>query len=100
MAITKTKSVSIGAPIHIYEGTFDLASVAATDGVEQDITITGLGANDIPISFTATDAFIDLGVGNFRVSAADTLTVEFINPTAGAIDKAGTVNYRLVAIAG
>ena len=100
MALTKTKSVSLGRPIHIYEGTIDLASVAATDGVEQDLTISGLATTDIPICFYATDAFIDLGVGNVRVSAANTLTVEFINPTAGAIDKAGTVNYRLVVIQG
>lgn len=99
-AIAKTKSVSIGTPIHIFEGTLDLASVGAADGVEQALTVTGLGANDIPISFNSTDAFVDLGVGNIRVTAANELTVEFINPTAGAIDKAGTVNYRLVVIAG
>lgn len=99
MAIIKTKSISVGMPIHIFEGTFDLASVAPTDGVEQAITVTGLGANDIPVAFYSTDAFIDLGVGNFRVSAANELTVSFVNPTAGAIDKAGTVNYRLIAIA-
>lgn len=99
-AIAKTKSVSIGTPIHIFEGTLDLASVAATDGVEQALTITGVAATDIPISFNATDAFIDLAIGNFRVSAANTLTVTFVNPTAGAIDAAGTINYRLVVIAG
>lgn len=98
MALTLTKSMSIGTPIHVYEGTLDLASVAATDGVEQALTIAGLATSDIPLAFNSTDAFIDLGVGNFRISAADTLTVEFINPTAGAIDKAGTVNYQLVVI--
>lgn len=98
MAMSLTKSCSIGSPIHIYEGTLDLASVAATDGVEQNLTITGLSTADIPLAFNATDAFVDLGVGNVRISATDTLTVAFINPTGGAIDKAGTVNYQLVII--
>lgn len=100
MALSKTKSISLGRPIHIYEGTLDLASVAATDGVEQNLTIAGLATTDIPLCFFATDAFIDLGVGNVRISAADTLTVAFINPTASAIDKPGTVNYRLVVVSG
>lgn len=101
-AIAKTKSVSIGAPIHIYEGTLDLASVgvAGTAIAEVDLTITGVGANDIPLSFDCTDTGFAMGVGNIRVKAADTVSVVFINSDDAAFDAAGTLNYRLVVIAG
>lgn len=102
-AIAKTKSVSIGTPIHIYEGTIDVGSIAAAPGsgpVEQDLTISGLVTTDIPVSFFCTDSGAKIGTGNVRVSAADTLSVIFLNIDDAAVDPAGTLNYRLVVIAG
>lgn len=102
MALAKTKSVSIGTPIHIYEGTLDLASVGAagTAVAEVDITVTGVAAADIPIGFYCTDTGSALGYGNVRVKAANTISVVFLNTDDAAIDAAGTLNYRLIVIAG
>ena len=100
MAITKTKSLNSNTPVHIYTGTFDLASVAAASAAAQDVTVTGVGASDVALAFYCTDASFGLGVGNVRVKAADTLEVTLVNPTAGAIDRAGTFNYIDIVAAG
>ena len=41
MALTKTKSVSLGRPIHIYEGTLDLTAIpyGTAAMAEQDVTV-------------------------------------------------------------
>lgn len=102
MALAKTKSVSLGRPIHIYEGTVDLASVAAAGAAmaEVDLTCTGVASTDIAIGFYCTDTGFSLGVGNVRVKAADTISVVFVNTDDAAVDEAGTLNYRFICISG
>jgi hypothetical protein len=99
--IVKVKSLGPGNPIHVYEGDCDVVSVgvSTTQMAEQDIAVEGLGANDIPLSFTIIEASFFLTVSNFRVKAAGVLAVTFSNPDDAAVDPASTVTYRLVAAA-
>lgn len=101
-AIAKTKSISLGRPIHIYEGTLDLASVGAagTAIAEVDLTVTGVAATDIAVSFNCTDTGFAMGIGNVRVKEANTISVVFVNSDDQAYDAAGTLNYRLIVISG
>jgi hypothetical protein len=86
-AITQTR---------VYSQTITPASVGAATVAEQTFTVTGLT--------TADKVFVNAGaisnavsLGNVRVSAADTLAVQFCNPTAGALTPtAGT--WKIVAM--
>lgn len=102
MALAKTKSVSLGRPIHIYEGTLDLAEVAAATAAmeEVDLTCTGVAATDIAVNFYCTDAGFSLGIGNVRVKEADKISVVFVNTDDVAVNEAGTLNYRFICISG
>lgn len=71
-----------------FEADVDPASVAANVSAEQDFTITGLKAGDIPLHLGQPVAMATLQVVPVRVDADDTLTVKATNPTAGAIDIA------------
>jgi hypothetical protein len=77
--------------------TFDAASAAAATAVPQAITVTGVDiARDTCISVEPQSALTaGLALGQCRVSAADTITVPFINPTAGAVNEA-SINYKVV----
>ena len=68
-------------------------SVAATTCAEQNFTVTGLLVGDF---VDVTPPAITAGVApvTARVSAANTLTVTFCNPTAGALVPAAGV-YRI-----
>lgn len=70
--------------MRVYSQTITPASVAAATVAEQTFTVTGLT--------TADKVFVNAGaitnavaIGNVRVSAANTLAVQFVNPTAGAL---------------
>lgn len=69
------------------------ASVATNTVAEQNFTVTGLRTGDFvelnPPSITA-----GVGISSARVSAADTLTVAFVNPTAGSLTPAAGT-YRI-----
>ena len=99
-AITKTKSLSIGTPIHIFEGTLDMTALPynTSSMAEQDITITGVKSTDILISFKLTDESL-FGIGNARVKADNTIAVVPIaTETDAEIDPADTLNYRLIFV--
>lgn len=79
----------------VYSQSLDVASVAAATSAEQTFTVTGLTTADkvmvIKPSLTA-----GLGIGNARVSAANTLAITFMNATAGALDPAAET-YTVLA---
>lgn len=77
--------------------TFDAASAAAVTAVPQAITVTGVDpARDTCIAVEPQSALATgLALGACRVSAANTITVPFINPTAGAVDNA-SIDYKVV----
>ena len=67
--------------------TFNPASVATITTAEQTTTVIGLKVGDF-VYWTKPTNTAGVGVVNMRVSAADTLAVTFVNPTAGAVDAA------------
>lgn len=81
--------------ISVYTVSINPASVATITTAEQTFTVNGLQVGDIPVvvkpSLTA-----GLGIANARVSAANTLAITFVNPTAAAIDAAAE-NYTILA---
>ena len=102
MALSKTKSISLGSPLHIYEGTIDLSAIPKGTAAmaEQDITVTGVGASDMVVSFFCTDA-CTFGIANARVKAANTVSIVPVSTDSDTdVDPAGTLNYRLIVIAG
>lgn len=82
--------------IVVYSQTITPASVAAATVAEQTFTVTGLTTADkVIVNHAATGNAT--GIAGVRVSAADTLAISFVNPTAGAlVPGAGT--YSIVAI--
>lgn len=76
--------------IKVYSQTITAASVAAATVAEQTFTVTGLTTADKVVVNPAAIANAT-GIAGARVSAADTLAVRFVNPTAGALTPtAGT----------
>lgn len=67
--------------------TFNPASVATITVAEQTVSVPGLKVGDVVFLIKPT-VTAGLGICQSRVSAADTLAVQFVNPTAGAIDAA------------
>lgn len=104
MGNTRLTSLKVGAPltstpitqVRVYSQTITPAQVAAATVAEQTFTVTGLT--------TADKVFVNAGaianavsVGNVRVSAANTLAVQFCNPTAGALTPTA-VTWQIVAM--
>jgi hypothetical protein len=76
--------------LKVYSQTITAASVAAATVAEQTFTVTGLTTADKVVVNAAAIANAT-GIAGVRVSAADTLAVRFVNPTAGALTPtAGT----------
>jgi uncharacterized protein YijF (DUF1287 family) len=75
--------------------TFNPASVATATTAEQSLTVTGLAVGDMVFWQKPTNT-AGVGVVNMRVSAANTLQVTFVNPTAGAVDAASETWTLLV----
>lgn len=81
--------------LYVASLTFDPASVATITCAEQDFTVPGVRPADILLNFNMQTNTAGLGVAGFRVKSANTISVNFVNPTAGAIDKAA-VAVRMV----
>lgn len=73
--------------ITILQATVDLGSVAADTSEEETATVTGVRSGDIVIVRKPT---LEAGIviADARVSADDTVTLQVVNATAGAIDAA------------
>jgi len=69
-----------------FRATVDPASVAANTATAQALTFTGVEVGDIPVSLIKATEQAGVSTGSLRVSAANTVQVVFINPTAGAVD--------------
>lgn len=71
--------------------------VATNTTAEQDFTVDGLGENDIILSLTKPTLTAGIGVVNSRIKSANTLSITFLNTTAGVIDPPSET-YKLVVI--
>lgn len=70
--------------IQTYHTTLTPSSVSANSTSEQTFTITGLNTNDLVI-INKPSHQSGLGIGNARVSAANTLAITYMNVSGGAI---------------
>jgi hypothetical protein len=78
--------------------TVDFASVATVTAAEQNMTVAGVDPTiDTCLAVVPDAATIEAGVGfgGCRVSAANTVAVKLVNPTAAGVDPASRV-YRVV----
>lgn len=97
--LTSGVKVGTGAAItniQTYTPTLTPASVAAGVVVEQTFTVTGLLTTDtVYVNPPATAN--NVGIAGVRVSAADTLAIRFVNPTAGALTPtSGTYTVKAI----
>lgn len=75
--------------------TFDPAAVATITTAEQDVTVIGVKVGDIVMTVNKPTLTAGVGIVNARVKAADTISLQFVNPTAGSVN-AGSEVYTIV----
>jgi hypothetical protein len=75
---------------------FNPASVAAETVAAQSITVPGVLLGDIVVVVPPSTLNAGLGIAGALVTAADTVSVRFVNATAGAIDPAAADYVFLV----
>lgn len=71
--------------------TYDPASIAAATTAEQTVTIPGLRVGDYVADITKPSLTAGVGIVNCRVSAANTLSVTWVNATAAPVDPPSEV---------
>lgn len=64
---------------------FDPAAVATITTAEQTVTVTGVAVGDFVMAMKPT-LTTGVTIGNVRVSAANTIAIQFVNPTAGSVN--------------
>jgi hypothetical protein len=79
------------------QASLNVASVAINTTAEQDFTIPGLEVGDVIVSINKPSLNAGLGIVNWRVKAANTLSIQFVNATGGAIDPAAETYDIVVA---
>lgn len=80
----------------VFDITFNAASVAANTTAEQSVTVPGVRPGDfVHVNKQTHDA--GLSCVGCRVTAADTVAVQFANNTASPIDAAAAV-YRFTIL--
>jgi len=73
--------------IYLANITIDPASVATITTAEQTFTVPGVKVGDA-VFVNKPSNTVGVGIANARASAADTIGVTFVNPTAGSVDAA------------
>lgn len=73
-------------------------AVATIVVVEQSITLTGAAAGDVVMTVNKPTINGAIGVLNGRISAANTLKMTFVNPTAGSITPTAAEVYDAVIL--
>jgi len=97
LVTNKLKVGKVGATalrgIQVYRPTVAPAEVAANTISAQTFTVTGLSKSD---SIEVNPGVNTIGVAGAYVSADNTLTVVFVNPTVGAITPASS-EWQVIA---
>lgn len=75
------------AKIYACSVIFDPAAVNTITTAEQTVTVTGVKVGDFVVAMKPT-LTAGVTIGNVRVSAADTIAIQFVNPTAGSVNPA------------
>jgi hypothetical protein len=82
---------------YAFSVTFDPASVSSATSAEQDITVQGVKVGDIVLAVNKPSATAGVGIVNARVKAANTVSLTYMNATAGAVDPASEVYTFIIA---
>lgn len=77
--------------------TYDPANISGTaTTTEQDITVSGVKVGDL--AFVSKPSHnTGVTIGNVRVKAADTVSIQWVNPTAGAVNP-GSETYSILIV--
>jgi hypothetical protein len=74
------------------------SEVATITTAAQTVTVPGLKTTDKILGITKPTHQAGLGISNARVSAADTLSIEFVNPTAAGITPTASESYTALVV--
>jgi len=88
----KDGNISLNSVFYV---TLSPAEVAANTAAEETFTVSGLKVND-HVSVNKPTSQAGLGVVGARVSAADTLAINFGNFTSNAITPTAAENYTVL----
>jgi hypothetical protein len=88
---------SIFSNLKVYSAALTPTTVNPNTTSEQTFTVTGLLADDIPIAVVKPTATTQVGIVNYRVSAANTLAIQFANLTATTTVPASET-YTIVVV--
>jgi hypothetical protein len=83
--LVEKKAVSAGTP----------AEVAANTTAEHAITVSGATTSDFVIGVSKPTHQAGLGIVGWRVSAADTVTITYMNTTAAGITPTASETYQV-----
>lgn len=76
--------------------TWDPANITGTaNTTEQDVTVPGVKPGDL-VFVNKPSSTAGVTIGNTRVKAVDTVSVQWVNPTAGAVNPASETYLLLV----
>lgn len=78
--------------------TLSPATVLASTGAEQTFTVNGLKTSDVIVSVTKPTVQGGLAVTNARVSAADTLALQFLNSATTTLTATPGEVYTVVVM--
>lgn len=67
--------------------TIDVAAVSTITTAEQTFTLLGAKVGDF-VMVSKPSSTTGVVVGSARISAADTIAIQFVNPTAGSVNPA------------
>lgn len=74
------------------------AKVETATGAEQTFTVKGLRTSDVILSVSKPTVQTGLFVANARVSAADTLALQFVNATVASITPTAGETYTICGL--
>lgn len=94
------RTVSAGGHITTYASTQSPSTVLTITTTEKSLTVTGIATTDFIFYNDPSTAVAGLGIGSCRVSAANTLGLTLINPTAGTVTATASAVERIVALSG
>lgn len=81
--------------VGVFQVSIDIANTPTITTAETTVTIPGLRVNDF-VAVNKPSHSTGLGIANARVSAADTLIITTVNPTAGGINPSAETYTVLV----
>lgn len=85
--------------VGVFNLTLSPVQVNTITAAEQNFAATGIGlltTDFVTVSCAAPTAGI--GIVNARVSAADQLTIQFVNPTAGNLTQTASTVYQVLVM--